>query len=162
MLIKILLIIIGIFLLLVFESFFNSLFSFSILVVILLILIDKMDWKKWSIFALVTTIMIDIILLRSIGLTLLLLSIVITILYLLFLLVPKKQVILSYLPYLFAIFIFYILLDLLSSFVQDGVWGTLTWESVLKDMVRSTISTVIIFLINLVIDNFRARDTLTL
>lgn len=162
MLINILVIIIGLFLLIALESFFSTLFSFSILVIVLLLMIDKMSWKKWVILSVLSTILIDILLLRSIGTTLLIVAIISAFLYLLFLLMPKKEALFSYLPYFFAVFLFYILLDLLTPFVQDGVWGILTWQSVLKDMVRTTISTVIIFLTNLVIDNFRAKDILKL
>jgi hypothetical protein len=151
---------IGLFLLIALESFFTSLFSFSILIIVLLILIDKMSWKKWTLLAFFSTALIDVLLLRSAGLTLLLLAVVSALLYLLFLLMPKKEVILSYLPYFFAIFSFYILLDLIAPLIQDSAWGTLTWMSVLKDMIRSIISTVVIFVISLIIDNFRSKDTL--
>lgn len=162
MLIKVLLTIIGLLFLIVLESFFNTLFSFSIIVMALLFLIDKIEWRRWILVAALSTVLIDILLLRPMGVTMLVLAIISLLLYILFLIVPKKEVILSYIPYLFAIWLFYILLDLSVPYLQDGVWGTISWESVLVDMVKSIISTVIIYLINLLVSNFRSKEDLRL
>jgi fucose 4-O-acetylase-like acetyltransferase len=75
---------------------------------------------------------------------------------------PKKQVILSYIPYFFAILIFYILSDVLFPFLQENVWGVLTWTEVLGDVIKSFISVLLIFLSNTVIDNFRSNQDLQL
>jgi hypothetical protein len=96
------------------------------------------------------------------GVTLLVLGVISVLLYTLFLIVPKKEVILSYIPYLFAIWLYYILLDLAVPYLQDRVWGTLSWESILVDMVISIISTITIFLINLLVNNFRSKEDLRL
>ncbi len=162
MLIKVLLTIVGLLFLIVLESFFNTLFSFSIIVMALLFLIDKIDWRRWVIIAALSTVLIDILLLRPMGVTMLVLAIISLLLYILFLIVPKKEVILSYIPYLFAIWLYYILLDLSVPYLQDGVWGTISWESIFVDMVISIISTVIIFLINLLVSNFRSKEDLRL
>lgn len=162
MMINIFLIILGVFLAIAFESFFSALFSFSVIIVMLLILIDKWNWKKWLLIGAIVTILVDIVLHRPIGITLLTVSVSTLILYLLFLIIPKKQIILSYIPYFFAVMIFYILIDLVTPFVQDGVWGVLTWIGILGDMVRSTISILLIFLINTVVNNFRSNQDLSL
>jgi len=162
MFIKVLVTVVGLFFLIVLESFFNTLFSFSILIIALLLLIDKMDWKRWVFIASLSTVLIDILLLRPMGVTLLVLGIIFVLLYTLFLIVPKKEVVLSYIPYLFAIWLYYILLDLSVPYLQDGVWGTLSWESILVDMVISIISTITIFLINLLVSNFRSKENLRL
>jgi hypothetical protein len=162
MLIKVLITVVGLFFLIVLESFFNTLFSFSILIIALLLLIDKIDWKRWVLIASLSTVLIDILLLRPMGVTLLVLGVISVLLYTLFLIVPKKEVILSYIPYLFAIWLYYILLDLAVPYLQDRVWGTLSWESILVDMVISIISTITIFLINLLVNNFRSKEDLRL
>lgn len=162
MLINILITTVGLLGLITLESFFMTLFSFSILIITLLILIDKFDWKKWVLISFLATVLVDILLHRPVGVTLLVTTISVVILYLLFLLMPKKQVVLSYIPYFFSILIFYILIDLIAPFIQEGVWGTLTWVGILTDVVISIISTALIFVINITIDNFRSNDTLTL
>lgn len=162
MLIKVLITVVGLFFLIVLEGFLNTLFSFSILIIALLLLIDKMDWKRWVFIASLSTVLIDILLLRPIGVTLLVLGIISIPLHTLFLIVPKKEVILSYIPYLFAIWLYYILLDLSVPYLQDRVWGTISWESILVDMVISIISTIIIFLINVLVSNFRSKEDLRL
>lgn len=162
MLINILITIVGLFALIALESFFINLFSFSVLIIVLLVLIDKLDWKYWVLIATLATVLVDILLLKAIGVTLLVTTVSTVILYILFLLMPKKQVALSYIPYFFAFLNYYVLLDLVAPFLQDGVWGSLTSSGILYDVVRSIISTAIIFLVNIIIDNFRAQDTLRL
>jgi hypothetical protein len=162
MTINILVTILGLFFLMAFESLFVTLFSFSILVLILFILIDKLNWKEWLLFAVLSTVLTDILLHRSVGVTLLAISISLALLYTLFLMVPKKQIVLSYIPYFFSIFSFYLLISLISPFVQDGIWGTLTLQSILISIVKSIVATILLFVINKVIDNFRSDEQLIL
>lgn len=162
MLIKILVTVVGLFLLISLESFFATLLSFSIFIIVLLILIDKLNWKQWVLLSFLATVIVDILLHRVIGVTLLVTALSAALLYSLFFLIPKKEVFLSYVPYFFSILLFYILLDLIAPFVQDRIWGTLTGMSILGDVIRSALSTVLIFIINLLVDNFRAKDSLTL
>jgi hypothetical protein len=75
---------------------------------------------------------------------------------------PKKQIVLSYIPYLFAILIFYVLSHLVYPFLQEGVWGVLTWSEFLVIVIRSIVSVALIFLINTVISNFRSNKDLQL
>lgn len=158
MVIKALVIIVGLFLLLFFESFFSTLFSFSVLILLLLILIDKWNWKNWSVVAVITTLITDILLHRPLGITLLVVAISLTVLYLFFLVMPKKQIILSYIPYFFSAFLFYWLLSLLTPLFQDGVWGVLTWSAILGYAMRAIVTVVLIFLSNKIIENFRSNE----
>lgn len=160
MLIKVLITILGIFFLLAFESFFMTLFSFSILIVITFVLIDRIDWRKWVVIITIMSLLIDILIHRSLGVTLLSVSISTAILYLLFILIPRKKLILSYIPYLISTFIFYIFSTVIGSLVQSGVFGVLTWQMLLSFLVKAIISAVLIFGINTVMDNFRSNKDL--
>lgn len=161
MLIKILIAILGLFFILAFESFFTSLFSFSVFIVVTLLLVDKLDWKKWTIFTVIAALLIDVLMHRVIGVTLLVTSISTLLLYAIFLVMPKKKIILSYLPYFLSLFVFYILLIWVSPFVQDRVWGVVTWQEVLFSVIKSLLSILVVFVANKVIDNFRSdRDLL--
>ncbi|MDD2270119.1 MAG: hypothetical protein PHG60_00825 [Candidatus Dojkabacteria bacterium] len=158
MIVKTLIIVVGLFLLLFLESFFTALFSFCVLILVLLILIDKWDWKSWSFFAVISTLITDTLLHRPFGVTLFAVAISLATLYLLFLVMPKKQIILSYIPYFFAIFLFYLLLNLLTPLLQDGVWGVVNWLDIFGYTIRAIISVLIIFLSNRVIENFRSNE----
>jgi hypothetical protein len=143
-----------------FESFFVTLFSFSILVLVLFILIDKLNWKEWLLFAVLSTSLTDILLHRPVGVTLLAISISLALLYTLFLIVPKKQILLSYIPYFFSIFLFYLLISIISPLAQDGIWGTLSLQSILVNIVKSIVATILLFVIDKIIDNFRSNEQL--
>lgn len=162
MLLNTLFTILGIFILISFESFFVTLASFSILIIVIFFLLDKWDWKKWILFVILTTILIDVTLHRMIGVTIFAVAISSLILYLMFLIMPKKEVLLSYLPYFIAILIYYLLVRLVGPFVQDRVWGVITWNMVIGDLVKSLLSTVMIFIINVIFDNFRGNEQLRL
>jgi hypothetical protein len=155
MLINILLIILGIFLSLALESFFVSLISFSIVIILALEFVNKWDWKKWSIILFIITFLLDIVTHRALGITLLAISLSTILLYLLFLLVPKKKIILSYLPYLLATILFYIVIIVFSPLLQDGVWGVLNWNILISVFLKSTISSILIFTLDIAMDRFR-------
>ena len=160
MLIKILITILGVFFLLAFESFFMTLFSFSIFIIITFILIDKVDWKKWIILITLVSLLIDIMIHRNLGVTLLTVSLSTASLYLLFIIIPRKKIILSYIPYFLSIFLFYILITALSPLVQSGVFGILTWRILLFSVIKSFISALLIWGINIFLDNFRSNKDL--
>ncbi len=162
MLINTLLTILVIFLLIAFEAFSTAFFSFSFVIITLLFLLDKVRWQIWILLAFLITFFVDILLQRSLGTTLFISSVSSAALYLLFLIVPKKQVILSYIPYLVSVLLFYILLDLFVSFFQDNVWGNISWQGLGYNLIQSIVSVGIIFVVNTVISNFRSHDTLTL
>lgn len=162
MIIDVLIMILGVLFLMAFESFFITLFSFSILYLVFFILIDRLGWKKWLLFAIISTTLTDMLLHRPLGITLLSISVSLALLYVLFLIIPKKQIILSYIPYFLATFSFYLLISLLSPLIQDGVWGTLSMELILFGIIKSLVTTALIFLINKVIDNFRSNEQLIL
>ncbi len=155
MLISIILTILGIFLTLTLESFSIVLLNTSLVVIILLILSQTLDWKRWIVVATVICIFVDIVLHRTLGFTLLSVSLSTTVLYLLFTIMPQKEVLLSHLPYFVSILIYYILIVVFSSFVQDGVLGQLTWSILGNIVIKSVLSTLVIFGINLLIDRFR-------
>ena len=162
MLINILGIFLGLLLTIALESFSITLFSFSVSITLLFVLIDKWDWRKWLVVAFILTVLLDVVLHRPVGITMLITTISSLILNLLFLVMPKKEIILSYIPYFIAILFFYILFDLVAPFLQDSVWGVLTWAELFAHVVKSGISVVLIFLINILIDNFRSNSDLSI
>lgn len=160
MLISLLLETIGILFVLILESFFFSLFSFSVVILFALLLINKLEWKQWVVLISLTAVFVDVILLRSIGTTLLFISVSSLVLYLLFLVMPEKQPLLSYIPYFLSIFLFYILLNFFSPFFYDGVIGEISWIKVINFLINSLISTFLIFIFNMLINRFRVKKDL--
>jgi hypothetical protein len=162
MLINIFFIFLGLLLTIAFESFSITLFSFSIAIIAIFVLIDKWDWRKWLVVVFIITVLLDVVLHRPVGITMLITTVTSLVLNLLFLVMPKKEIILSYIQYFFAIFTFYLLLDLFVPFLQDSVWGVLTWTELLSHVIKSVISVLLIFLINTTADNFRSNSDLSI
>ena len=162
MLINIVITVIGIFFAITLESFFISLLNFSFLIIILLILSQKLNWKYWVLITVFLTILIDILLHQPIGVGMLISSICVAILNLLFLFVPQKNNLLSYIPHLFSIIIYYILFSTIPSFFEDSVWGVLSLRVILFIVIKSLVSVIIIYCVNILISNLRTDRELTL
>lgn len=157
MLSKILIIFFGLLTIATLESFFMTLFTFSLMIMVLLVLIDKIEWKIWVIITFFLTLFVDVLFHRALGLSMMAVSVSISILYLLFLVMPKKDNILSHIPYFLSTAVFYILIDLLAPFLQDRVWGVITADTLLSVLIRAVVSTLVIFVINILISNFRSN-----
>ncbi|MDD3474648.1 MAG: hypothetical protein PHP08_01945 [Candidatus Dojkabacteria bacterium] len=121
---------------------------------------DKIDWRKWIVIIAILSILMDIMLHRALGVTLLSISISVVSLYLLFILMPRKKFVLSYLPYFLSIFVFYILLSLLNPLIQNGSFEVLTWGFIIFSIIKSLISAILIWVINIIMDNFRSNKDL--
>jgi hypothetical protein len=51
-------------------------------------------------------------------------------------------------------------MDLISPFVQDTVWGIVTIRGVIGYLIKSLISTLLVFAVNTIISNFRSKEQL--
>ena len=147
---------------LVLESFLSVLLSFSIFIILALSLIEKWDWKKWVFLFSLASVLVDIALHRLPGTTLMALSLSSLLLYLLLLVMPKKQLLLSYIPYFLSVTLFYILLQLFSPLLADGIWGILTPSSFFGILIKALLSTLLIFGIEKLIDKFRTEKSFTI
>jgi hypothetical protein len=156
-LITILLIIATLFL----ESTTLVLFNFSVFIVLALSLINRIDSRKWLITISLFTILLDIITHRSIGVTLLILCISCILLNFLFLVIPKAHDILSLLPYFISILVFYILITLFSPLISQGVIGHFDLDILFAIIIKSLISTLLIYIFNTLFTKFRgSKDSL--
>ena len=162
MLINTLMITIGIIIAIALEGFFSTLFSFSVIIIIALILVEKWNVSKWVVVISLASIFVDIVLHRCLGITLLSISLSVLILNILFLVMPKKQLILSYLPYFFSTLFFYIILQIFSPLLLDGVIGHFDIEILIQAVIKSVFSSIIIFLINNLIDRLRIEKNISI
>lgn len=162
MLINILVITMGIILCIALESFLSTLFTFSIIIIVALILVEKWDTSKWIVVISLGSIFVDVILHRCLGITLLSISLSVFVLNILFLVMPKKQLILSYTPYFFAVLLFYIIIQIFSPLLLDGVLGYFNIEILLQSVVKALVSTFLIFLINILTDRIRTEKIISI
>ncbi|MCD4811549.1 hypothetical protein K8R14_03025 [bacterium] len=162
MLISILVITMGIILCIALESFLSTLFSFSVIIIVALILVEKWDTSKWIVVISLSSIFVDVILHRCLGITLLSISLSILVLNILFLVMPKKQLILSYIPYFFALLLFYIIIQIFSPLLLDGILGYFSLEIFIQSVIKSLVSTLLIFLINILTDRIRTEKIISI
>ena len=162
MLISILLITMGIILIVALEGFFSTLFAFSVIIIVALTLIEKLDPPKWIVVMSLSSIFLDIVLHRCLGITLLSISLSLLILKILFLVMPKQQLILSYIPHLFSVILFYIVIEIFSPLLLDGVLGYFNIEIFIGIVIKSLISTVLIFLISILMDRIKTEKMISI
>lgn len=147
--IKVLLTTILIFVFLFLESFFFELFSFSLLILVLLLL-----WKRINPVVFYTLVTFFAIILDSVnhfplGTHILVISIVLFVLELFSIVIPSEGK-LQYLRAFFSTFLYYVLLLILGSLLQDGVFpkvssslGNITLVSVAATLLYAFISRII-------------------
>ncbi len=152
----------GIILCIALESFLSTLFSFSVIIIVALILVEKWDTSKWIVVISLSSIFVDVILHRCLGITLLSISLSILVLNILFLVMPKKQLILSYIPYFFALLLFYIIIQIFSPLLLDGILGYFSLEIFIQSVIKSLVSTLLIFLINILTDRIRTEKIISI
>lgn len=162
--IKVLLTTILIFLLLFLESFFFELFSFSLLILVLLLLWKRINPVVFYILITFFAIILDSVNHFPLGTHILVISIVLFVLELLSIVIPSEGR-LQYLSVFFSTFLYYILLLLLGSLLQDGVFPKVS-SSLVNITLVSVATTLLYAFINRIIKSTiryeRPKNGLTL
>lgn len=140
--IKILLLTISFFLLIFFESFLFKAFSFSIFVIIAVSMWKRIGSIWYFIFLFIGGITLDIVFHQSLGLHTLVLSILLIFLWFLWLIVPRESWF-GYIPILVFVFLYYLLLLVLGSLLQDSVVPQITLGVIGGFVVKSIISVLV-------------------
>lgn len=155
MVIDILITIFSLVVILFLESTTLVLLNFSIVIILALSLMYKMDWRRWLITVSIFAVLLDIVTHQSLGVTLLAISISSISLHLLFSLIPKAHDLLSLLPYFASILIFYIFITLFPNLFSQGTLGYLNFNIFLTIVLKSLISTVFVYIFNTLFTKFR-------
>ncbi|HRX43665.1 hypothetical protein GX618_03400 [Candidatus Dojkabacteria bacterium] len=144
--IEVLLIIISIFVLLFLESFLFELFSFSILILVLLLLWKRINPVVYYILITFFAITLDSVNHFPLGTHVLVISILLFVFDLLSIVIPSEGK-LHYLTILLSTFLYYILLLLIGSLLQDGAFPKV-WGSLVNIAVVSGITTILYAFVN--------------
>lgn len=157
MVVNILLTILGIFLILFFESMLVALFNFRIVIVLFLFLFKKVDWKVlFAIFA-ILFVVFDVVNNLPLGSNLLINSLVLGVLMLSSVFFSLDSGVTAFLVRLVVIFLYYILLLLLPSFLLTGRFGLVSLSDVLFSLVKASITAFLFVLLENIFTSFRNR-----
>ncbi len=144
--IEVLLITISIFVLLFLESFFFELFSFSLLILVLLLLWKRINPVIYYILITFLAIILDSVNHFPLGTHVLVIAILLFIFELLSIVIPSEGK-LHYLSIFLSTFLYYILLLLIGSLLQDGAFPKVL-GSLVNITVVSGITTIIYAFVN--------------
>lgn len=131
--IRIPLLIISLFLLIFLESFFLRVFSFSIFLIIVFSLKGRIKDISFYSFIIIFSLILDAVTHKSLGVHILILSILLLLLDFLWLLIPRDGKF-RFIPIFLFVFLYYISLPIFSSLLQDLVFpdfSILPWVSIL-------------------------------
>lgn len=156
--IKILLITISLFVLLFLESFLFEIFSFSLFILVVLLLRKRIHPVGYYIFIIVFGIILDSVNHFPLGTHALVISVLLMFLDFLSIIIPSEGKF-QYLGVFFSIFFYYVLLVVLGSLLQDSVFPRIVVEKWLNIIVISTISTLICIVFNRFLKTIRYEDS---
>lgn len=141
-----------------FESFFIALGGFRIFFLISLISFKKVNWKYLTVFAILTSLILDIIYHYALGTNLLIVIIPFLLLVGSSLFVPLGRSISGY-AIKFTIFcIYYVLLTVVPSFFLDGVFSQISWVILGGIVIKSFVSIILCMLADLGWSRLRGKE----
>jgi hypothetical protein len=157
MLLNILFGIVGIFTIVFFESFLIALFNFRVVVILLLFLFKKVDWKILLLLFSLLFFISDVVNNLPLGSNLLINSAILGVLMLSSLFFSLGSDITGSFVRIFVFTLYYILLKILPSFLISGKLGFLDLKDVFFALLKAVVSTLLVLLIEYVLAGFRER-----
>ena len=147
--------IISVFVILFLEHIFLSLFSFSVVLLIVINIYGRIDIKIFSLIVILVGLALDVTLHLPLGFNILILGLVLLVFFLISLMVPLDRIISRYSVIFFVFFLGYILNIFLVSLLQDSILPSLDWSDIFKFIFHSLISVLICILVDRILFSFR-------
>ncbi len=149
-----LILIIGIFLVMLFESFFLRVFSFSIFVILVISLYKRVGDIWFYLFVALVGIGLDTVLHMPLGLHMVILGVLLIMLEISWLLIPRSSNS-GYIPIYFFVISYYLLLPISTSLIQNSMFPEILGSTILWILVKGLISVIFCILIDRVFVSLR-------
>lgn len=143
------------------DSFLVALAGFRILPVIVITMYNKANWKYIAVFALLSSLLLDVVYHYVFGTNLLILVLILFLGRVIAIFVPWGNNLGSYVLKYFGFILYYILLALIPSLISSGSWGILSWGIVGGALLKSLFSIGSCFLFDIVLSSIRSKDNST-
>ncbi len=143
--IKILLLTISFFLLLLLESFFLRVFSFSLFIIITISIWKKVDNLIFYPFITLFGVILDTVTHTPLGMHTLVIAILLLFIDLLWFFVPRDGKF-GYTPVFLFVFAYYVLIQIGSSLLEDGMFPSILLSSWINMIVKSLFSVLLYFI----------------
>lgn len=144
--IKVLLLTISFFLLLFLESFFLRVFSFSLFIVITISIWKKVDDIVFYPFITLFGVILDTVTHAPLGMHTLVIAILLLFIDLLWFFVPRDGKF-GYTPVFLFVFLYYVLVIVVSSLLEDGIFPSILIGSWINMIVKSIFSVLLYFFV---------------
>lgn len=141
-----------------FEHLFIGLFSFSILLLIMVNIIDRVDLKVFMFFTVLTSIAMDVTLHVPLGFNIIILGIALLLLTIFRMFIPFDRPVTKYILLFFIFLSAYFIRFILLFILQDGVFPVIQWSDVFRFSVNSIFSVVVCVLVDRIFASLRDAD----
>lgn len=157
LILNIFLTILGLFALVYLESLFVALIGFKLSLVIFFFLFRKVDLKIFFIISFFVFLVFDVVYKLPLGSNILILSIPLLAYLLVSMFVSLDLGLVAFVVKTVIFWAYYVMLLVLPNLFVVGRFGALTWDEVLRALLRGVLTTVGVFILDYVLAGFRKR-----
>ena len=143
------------------ESFLIALCNFRIFFLVVLLLFKKINWKYILIFAILTSLILDVVYHYILGTNLLILAIPLLVMLGISLLIPIDNTLPGYVVKLFCIILYYFLVYWIPNLLIMGNFQTITFGIIVGIVLKSIFSLGICVVFDILWGKLRKKETLT-
>lgn len=157
LILNIFLTILGLFSLVYLESLFLALIGIKLSLIIFFFLFRKVDAKIFFVISLIAFLVLDVVYKLPLGSNVLIISIPLFLYLLISMFVSLDFGFVAFLVKTVIFWAYYIILLTLPNFFVVGRLGTLTWDEVLRALLRAFLTVLGVFILDYILAGFRKR-----
>ena len=157
LILNIFLTILGLFALVYFENLIFALIGIKLSLVIFFFLFRKVDSKIFFVVFLLVFLILDVVYKLPLGSNILVLSVPLLLYLLVSMFVSLDLGLIAFMVKTVIFWVYYILLFILPNLFTVGSFGVLTWDEVLRALLKAFLTAVGVFILDYILASFRRR-----
>ena len=157
LILNIFLTILGLFTLVYLESLLLALIGLKLSVIIFFFLFRKVDSKIFFIISFVAFLVLDVVYKLPLGSNVLIISVPLLLYLLISLFISLDFGLVAFLVKTVIFWVYYIILITVPNLFVVGRFGALTWDEVLRALLRAFLTTIVVFILDYILAGFRRR-----
>ena len=157
LILQIFLTILGLFALVYLENLILALIGIKLSLIIFFFLFRKVDSKIFFVISFVVFLVLDVVYKLPLGSNILMISVPLLLYLLISMLVSLDFGLVAFLVKTLIFWVYYIILLTIPNLLLVGKFGALTWDEVLRALLRAFLTTVAVLILDYILAGFRKR-----
>lgn len=157
LILQIFLTILGLFALVYLENLILAIIGIKLSLIIFFFLFRKVDSKIFFVISFVVFLVLDVVYKLPLGSNILMLSVPLLLYLLISMLVSLDFGLVAFLVKTLIFWVYYIILLTIPNLLLVGKFGALTWDEVLRALLRAFLTTVAVLILDYILAGFRKR-----